>query len=200
MKKLWSRVIRVLIFCTLLAANWLALLPGSTTVFAKPADRRPGGLAHSQVIDPPIFKQDTGNGCDNSSKDFDPTSRTDPGFHNGMAHYHVLTINDDGPQCDHLSWDVHATVPQAAMNTCRFFMQLAGIDSNTGLGFKFLDNNNNVITTLQDLAAPPVDEFTDVKGVHVVQADLSRYDAETQIDVGTLFVDCNSADLRAPTP
>ena len=86
------------------------------------------------------------------------------------------------------------------MNTCRFFMQLAGIDSNTGLGFKFLDNNNNVITTLQDLAAPPVDEFTDVKGVHVVQADLSKDDAETQIDVGTLFVDCNSADLRAPTP
>jgi hypothetical protein len=79
-------------------------------------------------------------------------------------------------------------------------MQLAGIDSDTGLGFRFLDNNNNVITTLPDSAAPPVDESADVKGVHVVQADLSKDDAGTLIDIGTLFVDCNSADLGQPTP
>src|SRR5260370_5684287 len=169
MKKLRTRVIRVLIFCTLLAANWLVLLPGSTTVFAKPADRRPAGLPHSQIIDPPTFRQDPGNECDNSSKNFDPTPRTDPGFHNGMAHYHVLTINSHGSQCDHLKWDIHKTVSRAAMNTCRFFMQFAGKSSKTGFGFKFRDNRSNVITT----SGPPVlpgNEVADVKGVHIVQA------------------------------
>jgi hypothetical protein len=116
-----------------------------------------------------------------------------------MAHYHVLTINSDGSQCDHLKWDITKTVPQAAMNICRFFIQFAGIDSKTGFGFKFRDNRKNAITTS---GSPPVpgNEVADVKGVHVVQADLSGIGPKTKIDVGTLFVDCNSDDFNPVLP
>ncbi len=198
MKKSRTRVIRVLIFCTLLAANWLVLLPGSTTVFAKPAGR-PDGLPHSQVIDPPIFTQDQDpeNGCNVLSKDFDTTAQTDPSFMNGKAHYHVLTINDGGSKCDHLSWNIHKTVPQAAMNTCRFFMQFAGIDSPNGLRFKLRDKWNNLIKESEDPSVPG-NGVIDVKGVHVVEADLNGIEAGTTIDVGTLFVDCDSNDLKNP--
>ena len=177
-----------------------SVLPGSTTVFTKLAGRPAGLLPNSQIVDPPTFLQDTTDGCNGSSTDFDMTPKTDPNPYSGKAQYRVLTINIGGTKCDHLSWDIYQTVPQAAMNTCRFFMHFAGIDYNTGLSFRFLDNHNNVITTLPDLVAPPIDEDTDVKGVRVVQADLSKASPETPIDVGILFVNCNSTDLGVPHP
>jgi hypothetical protein len=190
MKKLQFRVIRVLIFC-LLAANWLALLPGSTTVFAMGG--RPGGLPNSQIVDPPTFKQDSGNGCQKSPSDFDTTPRTDPKFMNGKAHYRVLTINQGGGKCDHLSWDIHKTVPKAAMTSCLFFMHLSDIDSNAGINLKFLDKGGHQIVEQSQGAPGPF--RAKVKGVHTVQADFGvGVDPGTKVDIGILFVDCDSND------
>ena len=196
MKKLQSRVIRVLIFCTLLAANWLALLPGSTTVFAMGG--RPGGLPNSQIVDPPTFKLDTAKGCVGGDGDFNSTPLTDPTFMNGKAHYRVLTINQGGGKCDHLSWDIHKTEPKAAMTSCLFFMHLATFNSSPGITLQFLDNGGHQIVPEKHQAAPgPLRQKA--QGVHTVQANFIGLDSGTKVDIGILFVDCDSNDSGVKT-
>ena len=196
-KKLRTYLIPVPVLCTALAANCLLLTLGSAlNVFAMGT---PGGLPHSQIVDPPKFKQDSTNGCQGSPSDFDTKPRTDPNFMSSKAHYRVLTINKGGGRCDHLSWDIHKTVPKAAITLCVFFMHLRGTDSPTGINLKFLNNRNNPIVPEKNQGAPGPFRAT-VQGVHVVQADFVGVDPGTKVDIGILFVDCTSTDPAFRNP
>jgi hypothetical protein len=194
MKKLLIRTIPVLIFCTALAANWLALIPGSTlNAFAMPP-----GFGNSKMV-LPDFRQDHNPGFCANSDDFPTAVKVTPkGGEKGGVHYRILTINNgnNGQRCDHLQWDIHSAVPQAAMKPCKFLLHLPGVDSKAGIGIKFTDFEGTVINNKTYTQQSPNDLLVKgLRGAHIVRADFSGDAKGTPIDIGTvLFVDCDPAD------
>ena len=78
------------------------------------------------------------------------------------------------------------------MNSCLFFMHLRDKDSSAGINLQFLDKGGHQIVPEQHQEAPGPFRAK-VKGVNTVQADFGvGVDPKEKVDIGILFVDCNS--------
>src|SRR5258708_1143855 len=189
-KKLRTHVIPVPFFCSVLVASWLVLFPG-LVIDAFAMTGRPPGLRKSKVV-LPTFNRDKKDPCVNSDDFPTQDQLSPPTFEAGRAHYRTLTINDGGPQCDHLKWKIHDTVPEAATTPCLFLLHLPGVTSSTGIKLDFLDFKGNLIKSHSQGKVPSDFRFL-VQGVHMVRADLSQDSPRTQIEVGgVLFIDCSN--------